>query len=130
MNIFTKCLELNTKYKYLIFFIEIIHLIIAIFTAVSIFLPQKLLPFGFLLISIILIGWEFFDGRCWITILANNLVDKDKDKEIKYFIKLSRKILKLWMKINLMLIIFFHMKPQYSFFTLLGKIFRFLEKYN
>jgi len=128
MDIFTKCLELKTKYKYLIFLIEIIHLLIAIMAFISIFSPYKLLPYFFILLSLILIGWDFFDGKCWITLLANKLVDKDK--EIKYFIKISKRILKLYVQVNLMLIIFFYMKPEYSFYSLLSKLFIFLNNYN
>lgn len=128
MDIFTNCFELKTEYRYLIFIIEILHLFIAILATISIFAPHKLLPYFFLLGSLILLGWEFFDGKCWITILTNKLVDKDK--EIKHFIKISRKILELCLKGNLMLILFFYMKPQYSLFTLLSKLFRYLEKYN
>ena len=128
MDIFTKCLELKTKYKYLIFFIEIIHLLIAILTFISIFSPHKLLPYFFILLSLILIGWEFFDGKCWITILTNKLVDKDK--EIEYFVKISERILKLYVQVNLILIIFFYMKPEYSFYSLLSKLIIFLNNYN
>ena len=127
MNIFFQCISLESNYKYLLLFIEIIHVIISIIACIGIFFPKNLLPYTFIWYSGLLISWEYFDGECWITYFINKYFKLD---ESMYLINLSYKLLKSLVQINLMLIIFFYMKPQYSFFALLSKLFRFLEKYN
>jgi hypothetical protein len=125
----------NNKWKWLIFVIESLHLIIgtSIFT-LGLFLPPVLLPYNILLITIVIVGWQLL-GYCLITKFVSKITGNDSisgdlndaKEESRFLIPFSETFLKLYGMLIIGLSLFFHLKPSFAPYNLIVSVFNFLK---
>lgn len=117
----------NSKFKYLTFCVELIHLIFAIMMyTFALFLPHKLLPYYIILVIIVGILWKIFDG-CFLTIMFQKL--NSVHPQVRGPLPLSKYFLEKITIIYLCVAILFYKYPEFSFFRLLKKIIDLLAKH-
>jgi len=120
----------SSRWRYLVFVIEALHLIIATgaFT-IGILLPPALLPYNILFVALVMIGWKML-GYCWVTKIVSLITGKKQltlgesapeadDQYTQFVIPLSEKFLILYGLLVIALSAFFYMKPEYAPFNLL-----------
>ena len=105
--------------KYLVYFINIIHIIGVIIIQFGIFLPPTLLKYYIIYIVFLFISYILLNNRCFMTVLSNYFGDKNynslciKMNEAKYILA-----------IYLIVAVFFFVYPKYSIYVTLEKMFR------
>ena len=105
--------------KYLVYFINIIHIIGVIVIQFGILLPPILLKYYIIYIVFLFISYILLNNRCFMTILSNYFGDKNynslciKMNEAKYILA-----------IYLVVSVFFFVYPKYSIYVTLQRMFR------
>ena len=105
--------------KYLVYFINIIHIIGVIIIQFGILLPPALLKYYIIYIVFLFISYILLNNRCFMTVLSNYFGDKNynslciKMNEAKYILA-----------IYLVVAVFFFVYPNYSIYVTLEKMFR------
>ena len=105
--------------KYLVYFINIIHIIGVIIIQFGILLPPTLLKYYIIYIVFLFISYILLNNRCFMTVLSNYFGDKNfnslciKMNEAKYILA-----------IYLVVAVFFFVYPNYSIYVTLEKMFR------
>ncbi len=105
--------------KYLVYFINIIHIIGVIIIQFGILLPPTLLKYYIIYIVFLFISYILLNNRCFMTVLSNYFGDKNynslciKMNEAKYILA-----------IYLIVAVFFFVYPNYSIYVTLEKMFR------
>ena len=105
--------------KYLVYFINIIHIIGVIVIQFGILLPPILLKYYIIYIVFLFISYILLNNRCFMTVLSNYFGDKNynslciKMNEAKYILA-----------IYLIVAVFFFVYPNYSIYVTLEKMFR------
>lgn len=123
----------SSRWRYLVFVIEVLHMVIATgaFT-LGLLLPPSLLPYNILFISFVMIGWKLL-GYCWVTQIVSMITGKKEvkldecaptndDRYSQFIIPLSEKFLVLYGLLVIALSVFFYMKPQHAPFNILKSI--------
>ena len=117
----------NSKFKYVTFCIELIHLICAtMLYTFALFLPHKLLPYYIIIVIIIGVSWYIFNG-CILTIMLQKL--NGVHPQVRGPFPLSKYFLRKVTLIYLCIAIFFYKYPQFSFFRILKKMIDLLAKH-
>ena len=99
--------------KYLVYFINIIHIIGVIIIQFGILLPPALLKYYIIYIVFLFISYILLNNRCFMTVLSNYFGDKNynslciKMNEAKYILA-----------IYLVVAVFFFVYPNYSIYAL------------
>ena len=103
--------------KWLVYIINIIHIIGVLVIQLGIFLPPKYLKYYILYLLILFISYILLNNRCFMTVLSNYVGKKNYDS---LCIKMdeARYILMLYL---LSAIVFF-LYPKYALYNLFGKI--------
>ena len=114
----------KTDYKYIIFVIEVIHIIVAIcLTPLYLLSPKKLFPYFIICHILVYLQWMFFND-CIITYATNKMmIDQKQTRGLPF----SWNIMKLCSKITIVLAIFFYLNSQVSPFTLLYRCVNWLN---
>ena len=105
--------------KYLVYFINIIHIIGVIIIQFGILLPPILLKYYIIYIVFLFISYILLNNRCFMTVLSNYFGDKNynslciKMNEAKYILA-----------IYLVIAVFFFVYPKYSIYVTLQRMFR------
>tara|TARA_B100001027_G_scaffold108387_1_gene74652 strand:- start:529 stop:921 length:393 start_codon:yes stop_codon:yes gene_type:complete len=105
--------------KYLVYFINIIHIIGVIVIQFGILLPPILLKYYIIYIVFLFISYILLNNRCFMTVLSNYFGDKNynslciKMNEAKYILA-----------IYLVVSVFFFVYPKYSIYVTLQRMFR------
>ena len=105
--------------KYLVYFINIIHIIGVIIIQFGILLPPTLLKYYIIYIVFLFISYILLNNRCFMTVLSNYFGDKNynslciKMNEAKYILA-----------IYLVVSVFFFVYPKYSIYVTLQRMFR------
>ena len=104
--------------KYLVYFINIIHIIGVIIIQFGILLPPKLLKYYIIYIVFLFVSYILLNNRCFMTILSNYFGDKNynslciKMNEARYILA-----------IYLIVAVFFFIYPKYSIYVTLQRMF-------
>ena len=102
--------------------------------ALNIFFPKRLLPYSFLIMSLLLISWDICDNKCIINLFISKYILEEEDDNYRFgnceLIKISNEAVVHMCHIFLVLIIFFYLKPDYSLFNLIFKTVNYLNKYH
>jgi hypothetical protein len=104
--------------KYLVYFINIIHIIGVIIIQFGILLPPKLLKYYIIYIVFLFVSYILLNNRCFMTILSNYFGDKNynslciKMNEARYILA-----------IYLVVAVFFFIYPKYSIYVTLQRMF-------
>lgn len=105
--------------KYLVYFINIIHIIGVIIIQFGLLLPPSLLKYYVIYIVFLFISYILLNNRCFMTVLSNYFGDKNynslciKMNEAKYILA-----------IYLVVAVFFYVYPRYSIYVTLERMFR------
>jgi hypothetical protein len=105
----------NNKYRYIILFFNIIHVLFGFMIAILLFISPRYQLYVSLFYSIVMASWRIFDG-CLITIVTNYFSDfegaflENFNWDYMYFILIS-------------ISLYFYFVPKHSFFTLMYNIF-------
>lgn len=125
----------NTRWKWAIFVIEILHLIIgsSLFT-LGLLLPPDYMAYNILMITVVVVGWEVL-GYCLITKIIAGWTGENRekidgelsnDKEARFLIPFTGTFLKLYGMLIIGLSLFFHLKPHLAPYTIITKLVGFI----
>ena len=120
LHTYTSLFPNDVNYKYLVYLINIIHIIGVIVIQFGILLPPSLLKYYIVYIVFLFISYILLNNRCFMTILSNYFGSKNynslciKMNEARYILA-----------IYLIVAVFFFNFPKYSIYITLKKMFEF-----
>lgn len=109
----------NIDNKFLVYFINIIHIIGVFVIQVGILFPPFLLKYYIVYLIFLFVSYIMLNNRCFMTVLSNYFGNKNYNS---LCIKMNeaRSILAIY----LIVAIFFYLYPDYSIFNTLQRIFK------
>lgn len=111
----------NSRWKYLVFVTECIHIIIGSFAFLSgLLLPPHYLPYNILFIVLVMLGWELL-GYCFVTKIVSTMIGEEKHVD-NFLVPFSSTFIKIYGSAIIGLSIFFSLKPEIAPYNLLKPI--------
>lgn len=109
----------NIDNKFLVYFINIIHIIGVFIIQVGILFPPFLLKYYIVYLIFLFVSYIMLNNRCFMTVLSNYFGNKNYNS---LCIKMNeaRSILAIY----LIIAIFFYLYPDYSIFNTFQRIFK------
>ena len=104
----------DIKYRPIVIFINILHIIGVIAIQLGILLPPQYIKFYIIYLVLLLVSYIILNNRCFMTEISNYIGGKNYNS-LCIKLKDAKKILIVY----LVIAIFFEVYPQYSFFTIL-----------
>lgn len=125
LNHYLQKLELhmlpNSRWKYLVFMVEFIHIVVGSLAFIlGLLLPPFLLPFNILFMVLVMVGWEML-GYCFVTKIVSTMIG-EKRKVGDFLVPFSSSFIKIYSIAIIGLSIFFIMIPELSPYNLLKPI--------
>ena len=118
LHTYTSLFPNDVSNKYLVYFINIIHIIGVLIIQFGILLPPNLLKYYITYVIFLFISYILLNNRCFMTVLSNYFGNKNynslciKMNEARYILA-----------IYLIVAVFFFIYPRYSIYATLYKMF-------
>ena len=109
----------DIKYRPIVIFINILHIIGVIAIQLGILLPPQYIKFYIIYLVLLLVSYIILNNRCFMTEISNYIGGKNYNS-LCIKLKDAKKILIVY----LVIAIFFEVYPQYSFFTILLNLWK------
>ena len=111
----------NSRWKYLVFITECIHIIIGSFAfMMGLLLPPYYLPFNILFIVIVMLGWELL-GYCFVTKIVSSMIGEQPHVN-NFLVPFSSTFIKIYGSAIIGLSLVFSLKPEISPYNLMKPI--------
>jgi hypothetical protein len=108
----------NSRWKYLVFLTEFIHIIIGSFAfLMGLLLPPFWLPYNILFIVIVMLGWEVL-GYCFVTKIVSTMTGEEQHVD-NFLVPFSSAFIKIYGSAIIGLSLFFSLKPEIAPYNLL-----------
>lgn len=111
----------KSRWKYLVFLTELIHIIIGSFAfLIGLFLPPFCLPYNILFIAIVMLGWELL-GYCFVTKIVSKMTGEEHHVD-NFLVPFSATFIKIYGSAIIALSLFFSLKPDIAPYNILKPV--------